>query len=216
MARHAIGLEGKQARRAVILEAARRLFDAGDGSLPAVAEIATAAELAKGTVYLYFRTKEEIFVALLMSGLETALTELATTFKSARGRRAERVGAFLSTYVGHLREHPELLRLDALGYGILENNLDPAKLRAFKLDFMTVLTETGSAIDAGLRLPPGRGVSLLMRTFALTRGLWQSSHPYGEQAAMGADPLLAPLYPNFEKELTEALTEYWRGALLAA
>ena len=215
MARHAIGSEDKQARREVILGAANALFNAGNGSLPAVAEIATAAGLAKGTVYLYFRTKEEIFVALLMRDLEIALGGIATTFTTIRGRRGDKVAAFLATYVGHLRAHPELLRLDALGYGVLENNLDPAKLREFKLAFVDLLTQTGTSIETALRLSPGRGVSLLMRTFALTRGLWQSSHPYGQPTAMAAEPMLAPLYPNFETELTEALNEYWRGALLA-
>lgn len=216
MAQHAIGSEEKQARREVILEAAKSLFHAGDGSLPAAAEIAAAAGLAKGTVYLYFRTKEEIFIALLMRGLEIALGGIAAAFRAARGRRPDKVAAFLTTYVGHLRAHPELLRLDALGYGVLETNLEPAKLRAFKLAFVVLLTETGRAIETALRLPEGRGVSLLMRTFALTRGLWQSSHPYDEPGTMRADPLLAPLYPDFEKELTDALTEYWRGALLTA
>ena len=65
-----------------------------------------------------------------------------------------------------------------------------------------------------LALAPGRGVSLLMRTFALTRGLWQSSEPPSPEAAHAVAGLdVAAIYPDFRAELREALTEYWRGAL---
>jgi AcrR family transcriptional regulator len=66
MARRAVAMEDKKKRRQAILVAARDLFNASDGTLPAASEIAAAADLAKGTVYIYFRTKEEIFLALLL------------------------------------------------------------------------------------------------------------------------------------------------------
>ncbi len=213
MVRHAIGTEDKQARRDAILGAASALFVAGDGTLPGAAQIAAAAGLAKGTVYLYFRTKEEIFIALLLHDLDVLLGDIAGTFRTTKGRRADKVAAFLAAYAGHLRRNPALLRLDALGYGVLERNLDPAKLRAFKLAFAGRLVETGTAIEEALRLPGGRGVPLLMRSFALTRGLWQSSHAHAGPAVLEAEAALAPLFPDFDAELVEALTEYWRGAL---
>ena len=204
MVQHAIASEDKQARRESILNAGSALFLSGDGTLPAVAEIAAKAGLAKGTVYLYFQTKEEIYIALLLQALDTLLSGISQTFQDARGRRADKVSAFLSTHVEYLRGHPELLRLDALGYGVLENNLDEGKLRYFKTTFISKLLETGRVVEEALRLSEGRGSSLLMRTFALTRGLWQSYHPCQE-------PMLIPL--DFNRELIEALTEYWRGAL---
>ena len=213
MVRHALGAEDKQARRGAILEAASALFAAGDGGLPAAAQIASAAGLAKGTVYLYFQTKEEIFVALLLANLRALLDAIEVTFDAAAGRDADAVAAFLAMYVGYFGQHTELLRLDAIGYGVLERNMDPAKLRAFKLDSVAMLTRTGAAVERALRLPAGRGVTLLLRTFALTRGLWQSSHPGGAPAA---EPVLAPLYPDFLDELADALGEYWRGALATA
>jgi tetracycline repressor-like protein len=90
-------------------------------------------------------------------------------------------------------------------------NLDPNKLREFKLTFVTRLTKTGIIVEDAFRLSAGHGFGLLMRTFALTRGLWQS-RSYEQQTAFKADPALAPICPNFDKELTRALTEYWRGA----
>jgi hypothetical protein len=73
---------------------------------------------------------------------------------------------------------------------------------------------TGAVMDAALDLAGGRGITLLMRTFALTRGLWQSSNPcdvpFPEHVS--GYPFL---YPEFYGELEQALGEYWRGALSA-
>lgn len=215
MARHAIAADDKRARRDTILAAARALFNAGEGSLPSAAEIAAAAGLAKGTVYLYFRTKEEIFVALLLESLDTLLDGISAVFRETGGRRADKVAAFLAMYVEHLHAHPELLHLDALAYGVLEANLGPDKLRAFKLDFVALLTRTADAVEGALRLAPGRGIPLLLRSFALTRGLWQAARPYEGPTAIEAEPAFGSLRPDFRADLTEALAEYWRGALTA-
>ena len=215
MVRHALASEDKRARRAVILDAALTLFVSGDGGLPAAAEIAAAAGLAKGTVYLYFRTKEEIFICLLLAGWSAVMDEVTTAFAGTRGRRADKVEAFLASYVGHLSRHPEILRLDALGHGVLERNLEAATLQDFKLALLGRLTGVGAVIDTALRLPEGRGLRLLMRTYAMTKGLWQSSRGYEDAGLLAAMPVLAQLHPLFETELSEALSEYWRGALAA-
>src|SRR5271157_5377810 len=71
MARPALSEEERFSRRAALLDAALRLYRE-QGTLPTVSSIAKAAGIAKGAVYLWFRSKEEIFVALL----EAALLEL--------------------------------------------------------------------------------------------------------------------------------------------
>ena len=60
----AIGSDDKEERRNAILDAAERLFVKHPDRMASVAEVAAAAGLAKGTVYLYFRAKEEMLLAL--------------------------------------------------------------------------------------------------------------------------------------------------------
>src|SRR5688572_28258418 len=60
----AVADEDKEARRHSILDAAERLFLRHPDRMASVAEVATAAGLAKGTVYLYFPSKEEMLLAL--------------------------------------------------------------------------------------------------------------------------------------------------------
>ncbi len=213
VAPHAHALEDKAARRSAILQAAATLFRAGPGTLPTAAEIAVAAGLAKGTVYLYFRTKEEIFAALLLEDWGAVMDRCQLLFKASQASRAAKVDAFLSALVAHVEAHTELLRLDALGYGVLERNMPLDALTAHKADYMVRLEETGRVIDLALRLEKGRGVQLLMRTYALTRGLWQSYQHAAETLLAGVH-VADSLMPNpFGVELHEALIEYWRGAL---
>lgn len=55
----------RQDRREMIMDAAVKVFGEKGFAGAAVADIAAAAGIAKGTVYLYFPSKEEIFTAIL-------------------------------------------------------------------------------------------------------------------------------------------------------
>jgi AcrR family transcriptional regulator len=56
----------RQVRRQQILDAAVQVFGEKGFARAVVADIAEAAGIAKGTVYLYFPSKEEIFTAILI------------------------------------------------------------------------------------------------------------------------------------------------------
>ena len=212
MARRAYAAADKDARRQVILNAAGNLFGAGTGELPSVAQVAVAAGLAKGTVYLYFRTKGEIFAAVLKDGWGEVIGDLERTFGPAEGARADKVATFLTSYVAYVERHPGLLQLDSLGHGVLERNMDTGALLTFKRAFLGRLTEGATILEGALGLPSGRGLQLLMRTHAMTRGLWQSFDHL--QHSLNEPP--NSLRSGFGSELLEALSEYWRGALAKA
>lgn len=73
-------------RREVILDAAGKLFEEKGYGPTTVDEIATLAELGKGTIYSYFKSKEEIYVALMeknLSGLKERMNSVIKTSASA-------------------------------------------------------------------------------------------------------------------------------------
>ena len=215
-AKRAYGREDKQVRRAAILHAATALYGDGPGDLPTVNAIAEASDLAKGTVYLYFRSKEAIFSALLLDGWGKVVGLVEDAFApTIADRDGSPADTFLAAYVGYLDQHRELLRLDALR-PVLERGLDLDALADFKQAFVERLVAGGALIDQGLNLKEGKGIKLLTRTHALTCGLWQSlgsGPPGGTTAAAG---VANALYPEFIDELTEALGEFWRGALVVS
>jgi len=211
--RRAVDTEDKQTRRASILRAARTLFKRNDGRLPTAAEIAAAAGLAKGTVYLYFKTKEEIFANVLLEGWLPVLEATELVFERSKGKRLDQAHAFIASTVDHLGKHPELLRLDTLSAGVLEKNMTPKALVEYKLRFNQGLIEAGDCIDRALRLQRGRGVQILVRTYALTRGLWQTAQLAEGMERLNIDIPHTLTASTFLDELSAALREYWKGAL---
>ena len=68
-------------RTAGILEAARRIFANEGFSRATVDDIASAAGVAKGTVYLYYQSKRDIYFAALKFGLEQMYSKLDEELK---------------------------------------------------------------------------------------------------------------------------------------
>jgi TetR/AcrR family transcriptional regulator len=60
----------KEQRREEILNAAQAIFFAKGLQTTTMDEIAERAELSKGTLYLYFRSKEDLYLAVLLRGTE--------------------------------------------------------------------------------------------------------------------------------------------------
>ncbi len=204
MARKAFALEDKDDRRRLILATAAKLFLEGGCRLPSTAAIAAACGLAKGTVYIYFSSKGAIFAELQAEGWRGLRSAVDRATVTASGSQAAMVATIIAGLVAHLRDHPELPRLDSLGHGVIVPNATVAELMAFKVDQMDMLTVSATQLDQALSLPPGKGLRILLRSYALIRGLWQS---------LPFDGGVSPSSAEFQREIEEALHEYWRGAL---
>jgi AcrR family transcriptional regulator len=61
-------LREKQARKNQILDAARELFFEKGFEGATIEDIAERTELSKGAIYLYFPSKEEIYISLMLEG----------------------------------------------------------------------------------------------------------------------------------------------------
>lgn len=157
-------------------------------------------------MYLYFTSKGAIFAALQAEGWDGLRAAMDRVTEGATGSRGDIATDIIAGLVGHFRAHPELLRLDALGHGVIEPNLTPDELAAFKQDQVTALAASADRLDRALGLCAGKGLQILLRSYALVRGLWRS-FPFA-----AADDVAKPA-DDFHAELTDALHEYWRGAL---
>jgi AcrR family transcriptional regulator len=60
----------KEHRREEIVDAAQKIFFAKGLLNSTMDEIAEAAELSKGTIYLYYKSKEDLYLAVMMRGME--------------------------------------------------------------------------------------------------------------------------------------------------
>jgi len=97
-------------RRSEILTAATEVFAAKGFDDTLMEEIARSAGLAKGTLYLYFSSKDEIYQAVVRQALDEVHTitrqhvEAASTF-------AERYAAFIRVRIAFWRDHDMLYRV---------------------------------------------------------------------------------------------------------
>jgi AcrR family transcriptional regulator len=80
-------------RRAEIVDAARTVFAQRGFARGIIDEIAREAGIAKGTVYLYFRSKNEIFKAVLHHDMKALKKETLERIEVARNLK-EKIAAF--------------------------------------------------------------------------------------------------------------------------
>ncbi len=85
-------------KRSQILRAATDVFSAREFHTVPVEDVATAAGVGKGTLYLYFPTKEQLFYATIIEALDVLLAELETALRGRTGEDAIR--AFTRGLVG--------------------------------------------------------------------------------------------------------------------
>ena len=99
-------------RRDDILRAAREVFFQRGFHTVTVDDIAVAAEVGKGTVYLYFDTKETILAHLLLEGLDMLVAELEAAYAAIRRLAARtRLRRMADAYLKFFQQHPEYYRL---------------------------------------------------------------------------------------------------------
>ncbi len=72
----------REQRRRDILEAARSVFEEHGLAHASMDRIAEHAELAKGTLYLYFRNRDELLMALIADDMEQLISKLESVTAS--------------------------------------------------------------------------------------------------------------------------------------
>ncbi len=97
----------REVRREQLLDAAERVLTGKGLAAMTVADVAEAAGLGKGTVYLYFDSKEQL-VAALQARYNDALVEAASRSLRRSGSHLGRLDAFLAQAVDFHRERTSL------------------------------------------------------------------------------------------------------------
>ena len=87
----------KQARRQAILDAARDCFFTDGFEATTISQIADKVELSTGTLYLYYKNKEEIYVSILEEGLDI-LYDLMKSAEPEDGSPADYIEAHARAY----------------------------------------------------------------------------------------------------------------------
>jgi AcrR family transcriptional regulator len=101
----------RNARRRRIQRAARSVFAERGYAKTSIEAVAKEASLSVGAIYLYFRSKEDLYVSLLEDTLELLSTELADIADGEAGDKLGRAWKFLCTWAQNDTEATRILRL---------------------------------------------------------------------------------------------------------
>jgi len=102
--------EQQKKRRTDILESAKEIFSIAGFHKADMNEIAKRANVAKGTVYLYFPSKKELFVEIIKDGIE----KISNTISEEVAKIDDSVGKIktaISTYMLFFKNHQALYRI---------------------------------------------------------------------------------------------------------
>jgi AcrR family transcriptional regulator len=100
----------KENRKSAILKAARKLFFEKGFKSVTVESIARKAELSKGAVYLYFKSKDEIYSQILLDDIDKFHKKVADLFGEG-GQASDMLFRLSSTYVDFFLRDRELFRI---------------------------------------------------------------------------------------------------------
>jgi AcrR family transcriptional regulator len=103
-------------KRDAILDAARTVFSREGYAATSVDDVAAEAGIAKGTVYLYFKSKEELYLAALARDIRVFTGKAREEMESVPVFR-EKIEAFLRVRLDYCKAHEEFLRIYLSEYG---------------------------------------------------------------------------------------------------
>jgi AcrR family transcriptional regulator len=203
----AIQTEDKHERHHAILDATERLLVRAPVRVANMAEVADEAGLAKGTVYLYFASKDELLLALHERHTDDFFRALIALLAREEPVNIEEITTITRT---HIVERPTFLPLATRCFGVLETEVP----REIALAFKERMAQRLQAASVGLErhfpeLAPGGGVALLRHSYALIVGLWQmtASRQDLQRETCRIDAL------DYPTELARALRALWDGTI---
>lgn len=121
----------REARREAILDAAARVFSRKNFFEATLDEIATEAELAKGTLYNYYKDKPDIFASLMLRGQRQFLENLEQAIAQG-GSLEDMLGRIFTVSLQLMRGHKYMLRLILTAGEHLSDNVRSQIMNAWR------------------------------------------------------------------------------------
>ncbi len=121
-----------EARKEEIINACAALYETKGFKEITLKEIGAATTLTRTGIYLYFETKEEIFLALLAREYDAWVGQMQDVMSRWEAMSRGEVADVLART---LTDHPRLLRLLSMNLYEMEANSRPERLTAFKRSF---------------------------------------------------------------------------------
>jgi AcrR family transcriptional regulator len=204
--------EDKENRRGDILVAAEQLLLADLARLPSVDEVAKAAGLAKGTVYLYFGSKEELLLGVHARNSGAFFADLIACLASDTPIA---LVDMLEVVRRHLIVNEGYLPLAVRCFAMMDKDLPLEAVVAAKTRVSEWLNQAAEGVQRHFpELTRDEAVGLLMQSYALALGMWQLLHPVERMSErIHSVPQLRCFARPFWPEVSHAILTLWQGRL---
>lgn len=205
--RRAMSDHQKQARRQKIIETTTQIFQETSYDAVNMADIAKKVGVAKGTLYLYFQTKESLFLAIQTELFERWFDEVDSSLETmATSTQPVTISKVVMLISQTLSKYPTLVRLIAILHTILEQNSDFETVLTFKQMLRTRSLHTAQLLETCLTfLQPGDGLRLLLQIHALIIGLQHMAEPADIVQQVLEEPGLEIFKIDFTPEFLDVL-----------
>lgn len=151
---------GGAGSREKILDVAEALFARRGFAGVGLREVAESAGLGKSSLFHHFRSKVELYLAVVSRVLDRIREHVDPVLRSSAGP-AERLDGFVDALIDALAEHPPTARL--LLRGLFEDDdfgpADETQAEGFERNLAEVLGELRALFDSGIQTGAFRPVS---------------------------------------------------------
>lgn len=203
--------KAKEIRKQSILDAATTLFKNDPSNLPTTSQISQHCDISKGALYLYFKTKEEIFLAIVEELLLVWLDnfDVQAFQQSSQIVDDKLLISMIEQSCTHIANHPTFMQLASMSSRVIEPNVDATILLEHKNVIGSKITRISQEIASGFKAISSEQVAaLILRTYAILLGLWQVCS--AESLARAGSSNLAPLTPDFDATAHHMVKQMWR------
>jgi AcrR family transcriptional regulator len=193
-----------------ILAAARQLLERRDPEAMTMEEIAAAAGVAKGTLYLYFQSKDDLILALINQVGENIIRDLEAVLQ-APGTPAEKLSRMVSVLLEYLNR--ERLLFPIYARELLRGEEKPRegfrrRYQELEEEFVTLVTDLfAEGIAAGQFIPANpRLLTFLIRGLVRATGYYQKAEGQADAAREALPVILTLLSSGLIREQTSLAT----------
>ncbi len=133
-----------EARREEIVNACEKLYQTMSFKEITIKEIGNVTSFTRTSIYNYFQTKEEIFLALLKREYELWIASLKATMEQVDTMTRDEFAAMLAR---SLEERAQLLKILSMNHYDMETGSRPEHLAAFKVAYGEAIRTVEAGLD---------------------------------------------------------------------
>ncbi|HEY9754452.1 MAG TPA: TetR/AcrR family transcriptional regulator [Oculatellaceae cyanobacterium] len=164
----------REATKQEILEAAARLFAARGFDATSVEDISEAADVAKGTFYYNFQSKEDVVIALRISADDDAVARAQSAMIAGRTNSLTILERLICEATQWSEDNPELARVFfTRGFEVMHRSFEKEKsiprLPAVLPDLISVAQRAG---ELRADVPAALLAEAIMHIFITTQASW--------------------------------------------